>query len=367
MYDCYNNIIGLSNIDCDCEDVERPEDYDVSLSGLYISSLAPVSALVQKCSQTIWDQMNTARDEAVKAFVADTNALIGKKLQLKRPLVYNSVVGEIKSKYTYSASKNLGVIRIACCPIRSGVMKLNSLGTVFSTVGAFTVDLYDNVDGFIESIPVTTATNKVVTIVGDEYPMYSKYVDVLEYYLVFTFDDNNKPKDTKIDCGCGSTWVPKFDTGTPYYNSTRLRKRMEWASYCMVGSVEIDSVAELDDMPTTMSNKMMGIFLDMDFGCKISEILCKDSLDFQSNPLALSMALAIQYRAAMFVADVVSRPDVLTRDNMIDGDSWDEDYLMWREGYNQQVNFVASQVNHQNTDCFSCRDVLGMTRQGLFS
>ena len=368
MYDCYDNIIGLSNIDCDCENVDRPDGYDTSLSGLHVSSLAPVSSLVEKCSQGIWDQMETARSEAIKAFVADTNALMGKKLTLKRELVYGSVVGEIKSKYTYTNSKNYGLIRIACCPIRSGYFKLNSIGTVFSAVGSFDVELYNNVDGLLNTYTVNTGSSKVINAIENlELPLYSKYVDVLEYYLVFLFNENNLPKDTKIDCGCGTKWKPKFDMDMPYYNSTKLRKRMEWASYCMVGSMEINSLTELDDLPTTMRDKMMGIFLDMDFGCKISDLLCEDRLDFQANPLALSMALAIQYRAAMFVADKVMNPQVLSRDNMMDQTGWEDNYLIWSEKYNQQVNYIVSQVNHQNTDCFTCRDVLGMTRQGLFS
>lgn len=373
MFDCYNHIIGYSQYDCECSQGGRPDDYDTSNSGLFLDELAPIDNLVSvgKCDTNIWTIMQSAMTNGINRFVADSNALLGDKFTLKRQPLSDQVIGQIKAKNIVSPDKNYAVVRIYCCPIRSGFFKLNKIGGVFSSDGTVQVSLYNNVDGLLSHGPwtINSVANKHRTVdVNLQLPTYSKYVTNLEYYLVYQFDSNNYPKDTKIDCGCGN-WKPHFNTGKPYYNASKIRKNAPWSNYVMIGGTQINSLAELDDMDdnTSASNSMYGLTVDMDFGCKAHELLCKDSIDFDSNPLAMSLAFAIRYAVALNVADQILTSTVLSRANMVAREDWEDSKDDWNEKYAEHVNYIVDNASNKANSCFTCKDVLGATRQGLFS
>ena len=85
--DCYQDIIGLYNGDCDCLD-GRPLDYNVSDSGLYISDLLEPKFIdgLLNCDQgdSVWELMEIVRDLAIRYFIADSNALLLQGNKLKR-------------------------------------------------------------------------------------------------------------------------------------------------------------------------------------------------------------------------------------------------------------------------------------------
>ena len=112
---------------------------------------------------------------------------------------------------------------------------------------------------------------------------------------------------------------------------------------------------------------MYGLTLEVDLGCKVDEVLCEDALDFVSNPLALSIALAIQYKAAALLADEILRSPLINRENMVNREEWEEDALVWTEKYNDHVNYIVDEADRTANDCLACKDVLGFTRKGLFS
>jgi len=369
QYPCYDKIVGLSAADCECIAQDRPEDYNVSKSGLFLDELSPISSLIgpAECDKTVWDLAQNAVDSAVTQFVADSNALLGQKYRLKRKAVSKQVLGEIKHKDTVSPGKNYAVVTVDCSPVRGGAMRLRNLGGVFSQVGPVSVDLYDNVSGYLSTHEITTVANKHTEVaVNLDLPLYSKYVENVQYYLVYQFDENNPPKDNRLNCGCGG-WTPSYNTNAPYYRNVGGHKRAPWADYVMVGGRQINSVSELEDEVTVMSNRMYGLTLELDFSCKVDEVLCEDALDFSGNPLALSMALAIQYSAAVKLSDSVLRSGVLSRENMVNRDEWEEAALTWQAKYNEHVNYIVSEVDHTANDCLACKEILGLTRRGLFS
>ncbi len=370
MFECYDNIIGLAQEECACISTDRPADYATSQSGLYMDDLVLISSLVglKDCDQTsIWPILTRARKAAISQFVADTNALMGQKYRPRRAPARDQVLGQIKAKTVESPTEALAVVAIECAPIRSGKMTISKLGAVFSGSGLVSVGLYNNVDGLLSTHEITTVADTYTTITLDlELPLYSKYCTPLIYYFVYTFDAGNLPRANKISCGC-SGWTPTYNSAAPYYLDKKTRRGAPWASYVMVGGTEITDIVELEDTPSAMTSKMHGLVFEVDFSCDVSEVLCKDSLDFESNPLAQSMAFAIYYLTAALVASSVLSSDKLTRSNMINSEDWEDSLIEWQAKYNEHTNYIASQANYTANDCLTCRDVLGMTTQGLFS
>lgn len=371
MYECYDGIIGLSNEDCDCTATDRPVDYNQSQSGLFLSSLTNISALIRagKCNESMWDLISNSLEVAKHTLVAESNALLIKKHTLKRKPIPGIIVGQIKKKNNASLSKNYALIRINCCPVRGGLMTINSINTVFNATGAFTVSLYNNVDGFIQDIPVnSTAGKNTKNAITIPLPTYSKYVDTLEYYLVYQVDENNLPRDTKIDCGCGGTTF-NFTTKNPYYIYGNRYRNAPWSQYVMIGGLQINSLTELDYLDDTESatNNMYGINLDLSFTCKVDEVLCDESLDFIGNPLAMSLSFALLYLTASIIAREVQRSPNLNRETMINIEQWEEDELEWKEKYMEHITYIVDNIDQTGNDCLACKNLLEITRQGLFA
>lgn len=371
MFDCYDNIFGLSNYDCECLRDNRPEDYNTSQSGLFLNELAGIESILSdgECDKSVWEMFESSRTIAVSKFVSDTNLLLQRKAKPRRRKAENQTIGQIKSLNTYSNSKNYGVIRIACAPIKSGFFDLKNIGSLFSENSSIAVSLYDNVNGHLQDVNIDTIQNrfKPNNVNISDLPMYSKYVDILEYYIVYQFDQNNIPKDNKIDCGCGSSSWPGFSLDFPSYVDIGKRRKTPWADYVMVGSTEINSLSELDDLQSSAYSNMLGLILELDFKCNVDEILCSNQLNFNSNPLAMSMAFAIMYKAGQLIADKIISSSMIDRPNMISRDEWENNSIMWGEKYNENVKNIVEFADISANDCLKCKDIIEMSRKGLFT
>lgn len=366
MFECYDNTIGFTEFDCGCHTTGRPEDYNTSKSGLFLDELASIGQLItNECDKDMWTVLKSCMSVGTKKFVSESNALLKKHFTVKKQPAINQIIGQIKAKDTYTPYKNYAVIRIACNPIKGGYFTFKDLGTLFEATEAFTVSLYDNVTGFIVDMEVNSTANVLAkNAVAVEYPLYSKYVSCLEYYLVYQFDENNRPKNNKVRCSCGGVNL-NYNTATPYFHGGY--KAAPWTSYVMVGSNTINSLTELDDLPASASNNMLGLVLDLDFKCKINEVVCKDALDFEGNPLAMSIAFCIQYAVGVEVANRVIKNPMLVPQQLLDLDTWRENREEWQENYNEHLNYIIPKINLQATDCLGCKDLFTVTRRGLFA
>lgn len=371
MYECYDEIVGYTQTDCVCMQSGRPANYNVSNSGLFIDELANISTVMSSCDATNWDRLTQGLEVAKKLFVADTNAmLLANKFKLKRKPVKSQVLGQIKATSTIATpTKNYNVTRLACSPIRGGIGMLKTIGGVFSANGTVSIELHNNVDGLLSTHVLTTVANKHSTLdVNIELPLYSKYVDVLEYYLVYAFDLGNLAKDTKLSCGCGGMSLD-FDLDRPYFYDPKFNHSAPWTQYIMLGTTQIDSIAnELQGLYLVAnSTNMNGITVEMDFYCKIGEVICEDYFDFKGNPLALCSALAIQYAWGAQIANTILSSTELARASLVNSDVWEHNLNTWTENYIKQVEHIVAKVDHTANDCLACSNLNSLTTQGLFA
>lgn len=361
-------------MDCTCENVGRPADYNVSNSGLFLDQFSNIRALINgaECDKTLWDILVSSRKAGVSQFVKDTNLLLSKKYRMKRRQVTGHVLGQIKSKDTITPTKNYAVISYVCANVKSGYMTFKNIGTIFEAAGAISLDLYNNVDGFLQTIPLNnTLVNKhAVTGVDITLPLHSKYVKNLEYYFVYQFDGANRPKDNQLDCGCGG-WTPKYNLASPYFENIGTPKNAPWSDYVMVGGGQINSLSELTEVDgldgVTFNNDFYGLTFEVSFNCIVNEVVCKDALDFEGNQLALGVAFAILYGTAANMAGQVLSSSLIEREVLVNTEDWELKQIEWTELYNQHVNTIVNNANIKANDCLECKDVIGMTRKGLFA
>jgi len=372
MYECYENIIGFTDRDCECQTTGRPDDYSESKSGLQLDELASIDGLlgVAMCDQTMWGILTASRNNAIKRVVADSNALLGKKYRLNRKPSLGQVIGQVKKKQDYTPTKSYAVVRVACDQIRGGVMRLTALGGLFNASGSVEVNIYTNVNPYtpIETITLNITTPNIYATedVSLELPMFSKYADILEYYFVYEFDSNMKPKATTADCGCGAK-APAFNYDSPTFRNRNHSAKIEWANFVMVGGLEIDNLTELEELPAKQSSDMFGLAIEADFICLVNEVICKDTLDFKGNPLALSLAFTVLYATAINVGEKILKSSLLNREGMLNHEAWEDSITQWVSKYNEHINYIVSHADYTANDCLGCKSLFDLGRKGLFA
>jgi hypothetical protein len=365
---CYDYIIGLYSGDCDCYDY-APDDYNVSDSGLYLSDLlepAFINALLN-CDQgaSIWDLMGITRDYAIKLFIADTNALLMKENKLTRLPFYGGIG---RNKYTKTLDLNFGNyagVRMFCADIVSGYLRIKKIGTIFDTTGTIDLMIYDNNATLIDTITLTTTADvHTQNVVDIELPLHDEYQDNLEYF--FLYQVSSQPKNNDLSCNC-EAWTPCFDVNRPYWGQTKSNKKNGWANYMMVGGYNRATLPDFMNIIPTASNNMYGLTFEVELGCKVGEVLCKDQLDYDGNTLAQSIAVAIQMKsAALFIDKLLLSPN-LNRIVMIDREQMTKSRDEWLTTYGAMVNYIAENVDIKANDCLTCKDLIVMTKAKILA
>lgn len=368
---CYENIIGLSQTDCECSEDNRPIDYNVSKSGLYLDELQPIGTMgnFENCQGGgIWAKMQQSISEAVKIFKTDMKALVLGNHELRRQ-PFKGTIGEASAKEALTSDKDYTFCHIMCNPIRSGVLRIKNIGTVFTATGTVTAYLYDNLNQLITTLTLnTTANQHRLNTVDIELPMLPGYVNQVEYFLVIAYNGANRPKLNPLPCGCGGR-SPYWRYEKPMYNEAQAwTGRNGWGNWIMLGSGQTDSLVfdrENREILTTGSH-MNGITLEVEIGCKLDETFCLENFDFATDPLAMSTAFAIYYGAAMKLADKMLRDPAITRQNTMNRDELYDQKKEWAGSYNEMVRYIAQNVNLGNSDCYTCKND-GPVIMGRFS
>lgn len=114
---CFDYVIGLYPGECDCFG-EPPFDAGESNSGLFLADLIELSTLNSLLNCThgadVWDLMEKSREDAIRRFIADMNALLLRYNKLKRQPFYGGVGRAVwKNSLSITPGKYAG-IRLYC-------------------------------------------------------------------------------------------------------------------------------------------------------------------------------------------------------------------------------------------------------------
>lgn len=369
LYDCWDYVIGLYKGSCSCWDPKVPyhDDYDTSYSGLYLNKLAPLQSLrgLENCENGhLWEMMVEARDEATINFVTDLNRSLSDRYTLRyRP--FTGVIGRGNHNDDRAINANFAGVIIRCNPLKGAVMTLKGIETIFSHTGTVTVTIYDNLNTNHGSYILNTVTDtKTENDITDlELPMYSDYIDTLEYYITYPVAD--QPRNNDLCCFCGS-FKPYYSLQSPYY--TKQKKPVYgWANYVMVGGIEVDDVDFMDTDTVPVSIYMNGLILDVSFNCNFGKTYCDDSLDFEGDPIAAATAHAILYRSAFLLADAILMTGEINKHIMIHQEQMIEFQKEWVIKYNEMLKYISENVDITQTGCFGCRELNQIHRAGLLS
>ena len=312
----------------------------------------------------IWSIMSHARDNAVRAFIADTNSKLLELNRLKRQPFYGTI-GRRTYKQNRSPNQTYAGVRWYCADIVGGVAVIKKIYTLFSQTGTITLYVYNKFNELLGTYTLNTTANILTEndISDLELDFHVDFESNPEYFFVFQVGAN-VPKDNQSDSSCCGKGV-RFDTRKPYFWS-QSNKTVGWADYIMCGSCEVDTL-DFMDLGFTTTNYMNGLLFEVEFKCKIGETICKDELDYTANPLAASIAFAVRYKAGETLLTDFLASDKLTRYAMINGEEALANIEMYQTKYKDLLDYIVKEVDIKATDCFECDDILKLKKTGIFA
>lgn len=359
---CYDNIIGLSRADCPCIDTAPGEGFDTSLSGLYMADLTPLDNLegLEECGVgSVWDMLGKSRDEAVKIFVADTNAMLMNTFSSRREN-FKGQIGEAVGRETLETSNTYAGIRLAFNPMRGGRIKITKIGTLFSGAGTLTLKIHNalNVQVWTGDVTISNGWTLNTLETAITLPTFVEFSNTHEYFLTYTYNPSNKPKLNKINCGCGG-FVPWYDLSNPMWKNQHSGGRA-WAGWMMCGGWTGNTLTDFDQATGNDGTIMNGLALQIELGCDIGQVLCNGTLDFETDPFAMSIAHAIRYKADSIMLQKLLGSTDLTRSNTINREYYKERRGEMTGRYNKMIDYITQSASLQNIDCLTCKDPHGM-------
>jgi len=367
-YDCYENIIGLSRTPVDCYDPKTGYelDYNTSYSGLYLDELQPLNRVkdLEKTLTTVWDILDNGRDNGIKQFVRDGQQELMKEYRLRHN-PYKGIIGRIKAKLDRSITKTYAGVQFFCKDNVGTILKINSIGTIMNFTGTIDVTCYDNIGQSHGTVTLNTTADTLnlnSLITPFELPLHSDYCDNLRYYFVYELTGAQQPRNNDLCCNCGG-FRPVFNPNIPYFNKS-YGGRYGWANYVMVGGSEMNEL-DFDETDYGASQNMNGLIFDVDIKCHIAGILCRDELDFDADPVAISIAYAVLYASGIYLIEKFFSDPRLNLGKIID-----REYLAVRqkemdEKYKEHLIYIGKTIDVTKTDCIVCRDHQRITRKPM--
>lgn len=344
---CLEDVVGLSQNDCECYETDRPADYNQSKSGYYLDQLPGldlklIGSDVECGDGNIWEKMESALQQAKVEFRTDVLASITEYASPRRK-PFNGRIGETKKKTTIVATTNWMGLVIQTGNIKGGEFTLKGITTLMDSAATFDVYVYNNIedDPLIMIPDVQSAANQLYDNPLDPsedliFPLYSTECDDLEYYIVYMPAGFN-PKDNKISCGCSRR--PDFE---------------QW--FHLQGTAGNDIADREGWGRNDFAN---GLLLDLCITCNTADLICGgDNVDrdWQNDPVSRVIAATIRYKAGVILVE-----DILNSGNINRYTMMNRDYLKGRRShynkeYGNRIMWLGENMSINGNDCLGCDD-----------
>lgn len=369
MIDCLNTTIGLSRNDCDCFDTDKPLNASDSDSGLFLDEIEGLNISTIDClddcsTGSLWDLMARAREQAILNFQADLLAEISRTHNLRRE-TYRGFIGGTKAIKLEVLSKGQVIGHRICVDneIKGGCFNLKKIGLKGKDTSGNGVDIaipykiirsgYESVSAGVFNYPVSSFDSLHYNDINIELPLYVQGCEEdLFYDIIFELPANFTTYNNEISCGCGGK-----------------KKQHKWQSWVDVEGFNADvcdPITGIEESNKTKSQrKGYGLVLDTEILCKTADIICENSIDYTNNPVALTMAYTIRYKAGSILADLINSSNEPNSFTLLDKEGVEEYANLYRNEYENRVMYIAEQIDVNTNDCLLCDNMNSIFRTGI--
>jgi hypothetical protein len=354
LKDCWANIVGYTRLEECVDDINRPIDFDVSLSGIYLDELRGINLnMIEDTGGELWIKLRNAYENAIRTFKVDVFSEILKNHKNK----YDNFVGNIGSqrfKNSLSLTKNYAGIRMYCNDIKGGYFTLKAIGVLMDKTETFDIDIFDNLtDEPIETIEVNSIENKI-SIKNLDTPIVLQLsndnYDNMEYFFLYN-RGVKQPKNNKPTCSCGDVrWC--FNAEHPCFADAKATKE-RWRQFAMVGGIQGDDISSREDWG--ISQEMYGIVLIGEFNCDKYAYFCNSSMDFEEDEIGQAVANAIAYKWGEYAMDFFLDTQEISRFTALGLEAINNNRDFYNSRYNVMINFISENLDSSKLGCLSCR------------
>jgi len=352
---CFEDIIGLSRIDCGCFEDNL---YMTSNSTLYLDEAEGLNLRtidsIKNCDNAndLWLLMDTARNNGISRFISDTNIALIQKYAPQRSN-YKGTVGEQTYKVNRGLTTAYAGVRMRTANVVGGFMKITNIKTIFSGTDIIQLFVYNNLNELLHTINLNTTSNSVTTNQQSiTLPMWDKRTQELEYIFIYAYDSLNQPKDNQLSCNCGGVTYP-FNCQYPYFHSPS-NKMKGWSKWIMPGNIETDTL-DFSDLSCTSGNYMNGLTFDISFWCDLSRQFCFDEADLNDRQF-ISVAYAILHISAYYLCTQILTSPNISRYTMINHEQLNALRQLHEAKYKELITYLVETTDITNTDCLTCKN-----------
>ena len=341
--------------------------YDTSTSGLYLSDILPIEEVagLATCDADVWEMVMQKRTYVIKEVIASMNTAV-RKTSMERYPKFSGYVGTEQSTDYLNTTYGYAGIRIRTNPIQSGYLRIRRIASYFEKTGTISAWLFDK-NGTVVTPELQIRTigggRKCVNDIGITLPMLDDFNTCQDYFLMFRYDVDNRPRLNKTYCSpCNKsgitpiTYVNRYGTLNPWPHD--YRGPLSWNNYIITGGYVTDTLEDFSDAPDTVSDYMNGLALEIEVGCDLTKGFCR--MLNSGGPEVMALATAIQRRWATILVDQKVITSVPSRSNVAKGDAQKSMAGVWEGEFAEAMNYLAGAVDENSNDCVVCRPKISM-------
>jgi hypothetical protein len=349
---CLETIIGLTDIDCQCSADLRPDDYDKSDSGRYITdpefgfpALEAVFNSVD-CGREMWTMMQKARTDAIRDFLADLTAMMHQSNTKKVP-AWRGEIGKRQFSFSVTLTENTAGMILRFPRWRDARFVLTGLGVNLSAVTPLTLKVVSNSAAWEpQEFDITTTANTWAFYEDDAdnpllplaLPMFAE--DTTELTYLIAYDVPNIP---------GVKCAENHITGCCGGLNDTYAKIMNPAGFQLD-----DAFTKVYEDISLAANTGFGVIVKGYLDCDITGFLC-ELKEFGAHDLYEVMAAAIQAKAAAKMTSMVIDSGQINRFTL---KSWEELHGRRQRHNNTYAEYLGALVkNYRNelSGCWQCK------------
>lgn len=360
--ECINGIVGVTKTDCGCIvddlDAETKVKLSKSTSGIYLDDLpggVELRALndIDAC-KTMADMALNAIENAQSTTQDDLVVALANNYQ-KGLTTYKGYIGQISYSSTLQAVKQYQGELLRANTGADAVAVVNRIMVIVNGSENLTLKIIRALRGAAmgEAVAsydfVSEANNYVfVPITAPLTLPLSLRGQPLDYYFVYDshVGAGVAPKDTKIDCNCGSAGTQNAISG-----------------YLKATGVQIDDLNNLSS--AQMDKYTRGVLVDVELRCNTEQLVCGSYSSQEA--VAVVLARAVWYKAGELLIESVLKSNEINRYTM-----QGREYLWgkrnhFRSEYETRITFLASAIDVTASNCFICKDDSIYTTQSIMT
>lgn len=350
--DCFKNIIGLTQTECECFEDDFNEDARLSDSGLFLDEASErfsISAFnaIAGCDGDLQSILERSRKDGITEFLYRLSQEIG-TIYKPRISPYHGKVGDTKfnANLTSASSNPVNALMVEMKSFHGASVVVDGITPYFNfDLDSFSIDVYKarkSGDTFEDIELITTFNIAVSSTIHSKISIPNIALETgkdIVYFFAYTLNPGHLPKNNSNRCGCGQSEANLHKFVHPYG----------------IGGTDVFSFNPANKKPY-----INGLLLNINAQCSIEDMVCEN---YYNNPLVrVSIAHAIWYLSGSKLITRLLKSDKINRYTMIDREAMQHDAWGLQKKAEKSLKWLASSMK-VSSECFICDNGGGVVRK----